>query len=356
MPWQAAGRMSDTIPTFLADAGTPLMWAGFAHLTVGNFFIGLLEAVIVRRCFAVRVGTKLFASIVLANYVSCIAGYLLISSLADRIIAWIGGSFPVYSIGRIMVFLAIASFIVSILIECPIFWFAMKRQGVGIPRSFNATLLANAASYLVLLGWYWLASATPARWGVNLVAAKELPPISNARVFYISPEGEDIMQTRLDGSTPARFCRLPSPAPYGVLGLAHEPTNNSWELEIDTDWEQPIQSVAQIGPGRATTRPTEYHYWMYHRADNLESPAKWSVWTGSWPWEGITVTNTIDGTGFPIMAVEMPWLGWLSCNATILPNDQLVFQLGEQIMRVDLKRKLAAAVAAGHGPVVVLDK
>jgi hypothetical protein len=28
----------------LADAGTPLMWAGFAHLTIGNLLIGLLEA------------------------------------------------------------------------------------------------------------------------------------------------------------------------------------------------------------------------------------------------------------------------------------------------------------------------
>jgi hypothetical protein len=89
--------------------------------------------------------------------------------------------------------------------------------------------------------------------------------------------------------------------------------------------------------------------------DDLDPSGKWSVWTGFWPTEGIRVTNTVDGTSFLVMAVEMPWLGWRSCNATVLPNDQLVFQLGEQIIRVDLKRRLAAAIVAGHGPVVILD-
>jgi hypothetical protein len=47
-------------PTLIADAGTPLMWAGFAHLTIGNLLIGLLEAGIVRWRFA---ASKSFASI-----------------------------------------------------------------------------------------------------------------------------------------------------------------------------------------------------------------------------------------------------------------------------------------------------
>jgi hypothetical protein len=32
-----------TMPTLIADAGTPLMWAGFIHLTVGNLLTGRFE-------------------------------------------------------------------------------------------------------------------------------------------------------------------------------------------------------------------------------------------------------------------------------------------------------------------------
>ena len=31
----------------LANAGTPLMWAGFCHLSVGNLVIGLMEAAVI---------------------------------------------------------------------------------------------------------------------------------------------------------------------------------------------------------------------------------------------------------------------------------------------------------------------
>lgn len=52
------------------------MWAGFAHLTLGNLVIGMLEAGIVRWRFAKRAGGRLITSIVAGNYISCIAGYL----------------------------------------------------------------------------------------------------------------------------------------------------------------------------------------------------------------------------------------------------------------------------------------
>ena len=344
-------------PTLIADAGTPLMWAGLAHLTIGNLLIGLIEAAIVRWRFAKRASPRLIASIVAANYLSCIAGYLLISAFAGRVVALIGGPLPVYSLSRIMVSLAVASFVVTILLEWPFFWIALSRSA-GVRRSLIATVLANAASYLVLLAWYWLASATPARWGVTLVRANALPPIPNARIFYISPNGKDVMQMRLDGSAPRNFCALPSPALNGVLGFSEEPHDNSWELQMVPDWNQSIRNVARIGPGCATTRPANPDDWTYNsnHPDDLEASGKWSVWTGFWPWRGIGCANELDGTRFQIMAVEMPWLGWRSCNATVLPDDQLVFQLGEQIIRVDLKRRLAAAIAAGHGPVVILDQ
>jgi hypothetical protein len=346
------------LPTVIADAGTPLMWAGFLHLTVGNLLIGFLEVAVVRVLFKSRPTTGLFGWIILGNYASCFAGFLAINAWSDWAISRIGGELPVYSLDRIMVIFWVVSFLITLAVEWPFYRLGMRHQGGGAWRSLRGTVVANTVSYALLFAWYWLASAKPTSWGVALCPANQLESIPNARVFYIASNGMDVMQLRLDGSAPTKISRLAAPAPWGALGFAHPVSDGMTELEIQAEYGTPIQKVAEISTVRAATRPTENDNWVFHfGGDDLqkEQPPKWTVWCGNWAGMGIRVSNEHERTGKFIMAVEMPWVSWMSSNATILPNDQLVFQLGEQIMLVDLKRNLAAAVAAGHGPVVVLD-
>jgi hypothetical protein len=346
------------LPTVIADAGTPLMWAGFLHLTVGNLLIGFLEVAVVRVLFKVKPTGSVFTCIIVANYASCIAGFLLTHVFSDDLISWLGGPLPIYSLNRILILLVIFSFGVTLAVEWPFFWLAMRRRGEGALRSLRATVAANAVSYGLLFVWYWLASATPTSWGATLCRADRLESIPNARVFYIAPNGSDIMQLRLDGSAPTKISQIAAPAPWGVLGFSHPPEDGTAKLEIEAEYGKPIQRVAEIHTVQAASRPTENDFWQSHfGGDDLqgEQPPRWIVWCGFWPVMGIRVSNDREKTEKFVMAVDMPWVSWAASNATILPNDQLVFQLGEQIMRVDLKRNLAAAVVAGHGPVVVLD-
>lgn len=50
----------------------------------------------------------------------------------------------------------------------------------------------------------------------------------------------------------------------------------------------------------------------------------------------------------------MPFLAWIARNATILPSDQVVYQLGNQIVILDLSTRKLAFLALGQGPVVGL--
>jgi len=136
----------------LADAGTALMWATFIHLTIGNFFIGVLEYAIVRRFFKAK-GRAPFLWIIAANYASSIVGYVLISEESDRVIQWVGGPLPVYHVYRILGVLALLTFVVTIAIEWPFYRLALRKQAGGWKRSLSATLLGNAASYLLLIAW-----------------------------------------------------------------------------------------------------------------------------------------------------------------------------------------------------------
>ena len=60
----------------LANAGTPLMWAGMFHLSIGNAVIGVLEGLLVAQLFGAPKG-RAIGVMIAANYVS----------------AWVGGLF-----------------------------------------------------------------------------------------------------------------------------------------------------------------------------------------------------------------------------------------------------------------------
>ena len=341
----------------LADVGTPLMWATLLHLTIGNLIIGILEAVIVRFLFRIK-GSSLFFWMIAANYVSSITGSLLIAAGSDRLTYWIGGPLPVYHVYRILVVLALLSFLATILIEWPFYRLAFRAGSGGWKRSLKATLVANAASYVLLVAWYALASVQPIFWGIKLVSPQDLPRSANVRVFYISPDGKDICQLRLDGSMPVRFMPLDEPAPTGVLGFSAKENNGQYRLEVQPNNGE-IHFVADVGPCLATTRQTNPPDWHFSSfPDDLQNSTspKWTVYAGGWAAQGISAVDNRTGDRHFIMALEAPWLAWPTRCATILPNDQIIFQLGEQIMWVDFSGNTGAALAAGHGPVVVLDK
>ena len=67
-------------------------------------------------------------------------------------------------------------------------------------------------------------------------------------------------------------------------------------------------------------------------------------------------SRTDTGTEFSI-GFEMPLGNWLIRNATHLPGDYVLFQLGrDQICLFDPLRKRIAIIARGRGPVAILEE
>src|SRR5262245_548328 len=66
-----------------ANAGTPLMWAGALHLTIGNFFIGILEGLLLGWIFRVP-KTRAVRVMIGANYLSAWLGWAVIDGAIVR--------------------------------------------------------------------------------------------------------------------------------------------------------------------------------------------------------------------------------------------------------------------------------
>ena len=82
---------------------------------------------------------------------------------------------------------------------------------------------------------------------------------------------------------------------------------------------------------------------------------QWKARTGFWAIEGLHAENEKDGKKFYI-ALETPFVQWYMRSVTILPGDQVVFQMGDQIVLLDLESHKMGLVTKGRWPVVSFDE
>lgn len=328
------------------------MWATFLHLTVGNLLVGIFEAVLVRKLFHLR-GGGVFGWIVAANYASCIVGYILLWIASEEVVRLVGGPLPVYHVGRIQLVFVLLSFVLTIVVEWPLFWLALRRKANTSKLPLRATVVANAASYALLIVWNWLASTPPARWGVRLIPPNDFPRNRDVSILYIGDDNRHVYRMRLDGSAPSLWATLAEPMPDGVLGISSKRADGRWRVEVQPDYNRPAQFVGSIAAARAAVHDPGNSSWMGFEATRLVSQAEspWIVRFGGW-W--LEADHGSDASLF-LASIEAPWLGWRMCNPILLPHDQLL-EMGPQIMCVDLMHRTAAAIAPGHGPAAVIDE
>lgn len=88
--------------------------------------------------------------------------------------------------------------------------------------------------------------------------------------------------------------------------------------------------------------------------DNVATLAnsEWTVHTGYWAFEGLRAEK---GDTHKWLALELPFLYWYSRFATVVPGDQVVYQLGNQVVLLDLNADKIGLITMGYGPVVILE-
>jgi hypothetical protein len=83
--------------------------------------------------------------------------------------------------------------------------------------------------------------------------------------------------------------------------------------------------------------------------------SSWEFWSGFWPIEGLrgTQANSEKRVHF---SLETPFVAWSVRNATHLPTDKVLLQLGdEQICVYDPETKKIALLTRGRGPIAVME-
>ena len=350
-----------------ADAGTPLMWAGMLHLVFGNALIGFGEGALLAWLFSVP-KRKSIVVMVLANYVS----------------AWVGGLFLRGEMVRALPMdlnngwmwfwvMVVVTYCMTLVLEWPfIAWCFRGTQG-WFRRSVRASLVLQSASYLLLFGWYWMASGTSLYTKMSIVPPSELSLPESVLVYFIAPADGHVYSRRLAGGGDHKVHDLSSTDENDRLFIqpgAMDPTR--WDLVArleNKDHDQPrlvkvltnvrIEAVPAERPSpQSDPSPPPNTWFSFGEAPRLgeATNSQWVVTCGFWPIEGLRASNKVTGERVRF-SYETPFGAWIIRNAVQLPSDKVLFQLGhDQICGFDPVRKRVTFLWHGRGPVAVIEK
>lgn len=351
----------------LANAGTPLMWAGCCHLVFGNAVIGALEGFLLARWFKARVWTAILVMIA-ANYTSAWLGYLVMWSGLP--LEW-GAGFPQVTIENVVTFhiwaLALA-FLGTVVIEWP-FCVALAWK---CPHRWRLATLGcvavQAISYMLLALIVLPFSPLSPGLRVAVEPPDAAPPPVTGWVYFLTHDQREVRRVRLAGGATEHVVHVP-----GADGIGDELDHLC--LHCEGEWahlcrqgharrEGRVELLRQIIP--CPQAPDCYidvdeshvGVWCYPYSPpgDLRDPqqSSWQVHCGFWGVEGVTARNRETDERLRV-AVETPFIAWWPRFATVLPGDIVVYQLGDQVVRLDLNRRRMSLLALGHSPLVLLD-
>ncbi|MFI5385659.1 MAG: hypothetical protein ACHQ50_06000 [Fimbriimonadales bacterium] len=341
----------------IADAGTPLMWGSCCMLVFGNFFIGLLEAWIAGRVLKQVVRP---AWPIIANYASMSVGFFLVNELplndlVDR---------DPFRLGLTVIAVSWAvSFVLTILVEWPFFSIG---AGEGLRfklRVLKPTLVANAASYaLLLFGASFLG---------NISALTRLHPAKTPDleapagwVYYLDPSMKSVRRVRLDGGSDEAFCPAPDAArtdlspSWGWTRLTFEARGDAKMASLylrgnieDVPVRKDLVVRESTAPPNGFDQKDRYQFgnltFGYGSTASFSGPHQAA--TDFWPMEGLWVNGHRYALETPM--VSIPWR-----SPTVLPGGQVIVCFGRTIFLIDPKIERAAKIAIGSGPAVSVDR
>ncbi len=349
--------------TASANTGTPLMWASMLHLVLGNAIIGLIEGLLLGWIFKCSKWKSVLILIV-ANYASAWAGGFFVAGYL--------ASLPDITIQTIQLWLLVfvlVAFVITLLIEFPFFWFALRFREHPLRRAIKATLVIHGVSYALLFGWYWMASGTSMMSKLEVVSADEMEVPGSYVLYFMSPEGDQVLRMDLNDSgslqpisevvADHRNDRL-FVRPRDGLGfdlfvyLDSEVRGAETESLVLNDFAEEAPVEWRIAEGHS--EEAEGSWFNFGPVPTIGVASDWEFRTGFWPVEGLSGDN--EKTGDRVhFSLELPFAAWPVRNATHIAGDYVVVQLGDdQICMIHPESRKIALVARGKGPIVAKPK
>lgn len=353
----------------LANTGTPLMWATMLHLFIGNLVIGLLEGYLLAKLFKLHKG-KSIAIMILANYFSAWLGAIALN-FGDVKTAF---SADLYSVRAILwKFIAIA-YISTLIIEFPFVVFALRKEPRRWIKAITGSLFIQTVSYLLLIGWYCLASPTTLISRTEIVQLSSMSLPERVIMYFIAAEDGNVYSMNLATAERCKNFDLKSfNSNDHVVFRESRESSNQWDAIVGHDaryleqmsyvvfkenlkGEEATPSVPNSeGDEFEVLRLARLSLAMQHAKLGAAKNSPWEFSCGWYAAEGLYGKRTDTGEKLSL-AFDTPFLAWPIRNITQLPDDKVLFQLGEnQICVFDLKAKQVALVAKGRGAALLLE-
>jgi hypothetical protein len=349
--------------TALANAGTPLMWATAGHLLFGNAIIGVLEGLILAFLFHLP-KWKSVGVMILANYVSAWAGSVLLSSGLLRL------PMTIENVRPMLLLTLVILFVITVLLELLFIAFLFRRDPRQWAKGLKGSLLVQTVSYVLLIAWYWSPSRTMLLTDVTVADLASMSAPAGVTLYYIAEEDGDVYRRDLAETKTEKFFDLNSAGAWDRLFVRASGTEpGKYDLYMNSLADEPstvgglliarsFASVAAPWDRDATTdgSKVERVHSGFGRVPKLGAAIEstWDFATGFWAGEGLRGVDSKRGEEARL-AFETPFRDWKVRNATHLPGDMVLLQLGDdQICLYNSLKRRIALVARGRGPVAAI--
>lgn len=322
----------------LANNISPLVFTSVTQLLFANWFIGLVEAVVISLlfCRGRQPPLKLGRWCVAANYASWLGGTVVMSVLfsSNQLNAALAFSVP----WLVIPLLIGGTFAVSTVIELPF----LRAAGLtDLRTAVKACVVSNLVSHVLLLGLFALSTRVSLLTDWTQCPAAEAPEIVGTRVFFLDPSGTPTELPLSPGATQRAFAPPMSP--------------NAWFIRYDDGDTGTLELPGRepLVVHRATHRLGKRSY-PDDEIDLRKSPGTYNpmrIWVGGVRFDRTSEagTTTIDNDAM----LMTPFFSLRASHITVLDGDLTIAEFGGRITLFDPHHDRFYLLARGSAPIVV---
>lgn len=344
----------------LANSITASSFVG-CHVIFLNIFIGIFEGLLISKWYKLRKIAVIFIMIT-ANYFSAIAGYVLM-----RWVYLLADNTTIYNVGKMILFLWFVFFITTVLVEYPFIAFTLRRIEKWPTKSLKTSFTLQGISYLCLVPLYLFIGNHGLIYSTSSDPSLAFVNNPNAIVYFISEDDGYVYQMNLKDKKPELiFNSVSLKNKADDLYTEQKDSENRWDLfafantypvynqelgyyeKNEGDHILVRENICSV-PNRELEENgciVQVRYIDYRS----EEENAWTIKLFAIPGHGLL----INGSHFISVALDSPFISWVPCNVTVLPQNQIVFEMGRQICILDCQTRKIGVLAKGRSPIVIV--
>jgi hypothetical protein len=334
-------------PMAHANAGTPYVMRSVLTLAFGNIFIGIGEALILRllnRAIKLRYAIPV---LIAANYASMFCGLLIKNSIGLLITEVLG--MPLLWIApQLMVLAFFLLYAISIVLEWPFFWLMVRKQPSVKWGSLRPCVIAQTASYALLLLWFLPTSTFSMYTDFEWVEAKAITQDDTFTLIYIHER--EMHEMALNGEQQEKLSDWNNPIHRRTLTVYK--SEKGWVLrgrsinDWDTWEEWPVPTQYPVASLTSLVHGTDMKYWRSKNCIDYRLPKEpnWSARQWAYlPSEPmyIHVNATDDSYTF---GLQTPLVNLRHGPFYLLPDDLLVVMIDGHVILANVRDKTLAVL------------